>query len=139
MPLARILGVDPGEGADRRWSGMPNTARECLYHIVVWAEALAASLADDLKEWPQDLAATWQVPQEFQGLTGWKAMGQRLLDTVERASALLERLEPADPVPNWPKATRGWTYQAMIIHNAYHLGQLVALLRLAGAWPPAEA
>lgn len=136
LPLPRILGADPGESADRRRPGMPNTARECLYHILVWAEVLTAYLANEPKEWPQDLASTWQVPAEFQGPSGWKAMAERLLDAVERASALLERLEPADPVPSWPKDTLGWTYQALIIHNAYHLGQLVALLRLAGAWPP---
>jgi uncharacterized damage-inducible protein DinB len=135
LPLARILGVDPGEAADRRWPGMPNTARECLYHILVWAQVMTASLANDPKEWPRDLAATWQVPGEFRGSAGWRTMAERLLDTVERASTLLERLEPADPVPSWPKSTLGWTYQALIIHNAYHLGQLVALLRLAGAWP----
>ncbi|MEW6522800.1 MAG: DinB family protein [Bacillota bacterium] len=137
VPPVKILAIEPGDQADHRLPGMPYTARQCLYHTLVWAELITRTLAKDVVQWPAQLEVTWQVPRDLEGPAGWRDMADRLLAAIGKSLGLLDHLEPDDAVPGWPKATVGWAYQVMIMHNSYHLGQLVTLLRLAGAWPPA--
>jgi len=132
---ARLLAADPRQRADQALPGVPYSARGCLYHTLVWSELLAALVAGERPAWPENLESSWQVPEDLRTAQGWELMAGRLQDSIRRATEQLEHVDLAGPVAGWPPATVGRVYQEMIMHNSYHLGQLVVLLRMAGAWP----
>jgi len=132
---AKLLGTDPLHRADHPLPGVPYTARSCLYHTLVWSEVLSGLVTGKPVAWPQNLESTWQVPEELRTPQGWGLMTDRLQDGIRRAAEQLEHVDLAGPLAGWPRVTVGGAYQNMIMHNSYHLGQLVALLRVAGAWP----
>jgi len=136
FPPARLLEADP-QRADHKWPGLPYSARECLYHTMIWSEIVTEVLVGGVVSWPQHLDETWQVPEELRLPSGWQKMASRLQDAIQRASEHLdqEQVDMESPVAGWPKATVGSACQVMITHNSYHLGQLAVLLRLLGAWP----
>lgn len=121
-------------GMDLTLPGVPYSARQCLYHLMYWAELLADAAAGRAVTWPRDLALSWQVPPELRGPGGTQVLVYRLLAALDRAQAALETAELAASIPDWPGATVGWAYQVLAIHNSYHLGQLVVLLRATGSF-----
>jgi uncharacterized damage-inducible protein DinB len=132
---AKLLAADPLHLADQLLPGLPYTARGCLYHTLVWSQVLAGLITGEPVPWPKDLETTWRVPDELQTPPGWGLMAASLQDCIRRATEQLEHVDLASQLTGWPRATMGWAYQVMIMHNSYHLGQLVALLRAAGGWP----
>jgi uncharacterized damage-inducible protein DinB len=39
-------------------------------------------------------------------------------------------------LPNWAYRTRSEAIALVAAHNSYHIGQIVLLRRMLGAWPP---
>ena len=41
-----------------------------------------------------------------------------------------------EAIPAWEKANGYTALEVLALHNSYHLGQIVLLRRILGAWPP---
>lgn len=126
----------------RRPDGSPHSPWQILEHIRIAQHDLLEFCRNpdyrhDLK-WPDDY---W--PRDAEPLTdnAW----DESLASIERDRAALKQLtiEPGrDLTARIPHGT-GQTYLRTVLvavdHSAYHLGELVAVRRLLGAWPPAPA
>jgi uncharacterized damage-inducible protein DinB len=73
----------------------------------------------------------------------WPAIERRFLDVLERAVRLgddRERLElPLTPPIEFPPLATYTNRDALVhvaVHTAHHLGQVILLRQLIGAWPP---
>lgn len=136
MPPPRILDGLSTEDAGRRLPGAPHTAAEILAHLVFWQSwflnrcmgmpvPMVQAAADG---WPAAAAADWpRLRGEF--VTG-----------LDRAVHL-----PADgpivPPIEFPPLAEYTVHDALThlaVHNAHHLGQIVTLRQMMGAWPPPE-
>jgi uncharacterized damage-inducible protein DinB len=88
---------------------------------------------------PEAAAMGWPAVEPGQ----WDALRERFLDGLDRLTALgaagdaaLRRVTPPMEFP--PIA--GYTIQEVVVHVAmhdgHHLGQIVLLRQMLGAWPP---
>lgn len=138
--LSKSLEGFPVAEAGRRLEGHPHTAWELLEHLRLAAEDLLAYCTDahyaEL-DWPEGY---WPENPAPPSPVAWGESARRLVAATEAVADLVEdpERELYAPVPAAEKPEHHTLRTALILldHNAYHLGQLVALRRALGAWPP---
>lgn len=115
-------------------TGMHSIYEE-LWHTARWAHIVVNQDAEADKKFqadgvfPEKPAASqeeWDyLVNEFSGLL------DKMMDLTKNTEQLKTEQEP------------GWTLEdfmdSLVIHNTYHLGKIVAVRQMIGAWPPKEA
>lgn len=125
---ARLLSSLTVEQVSMRPPGLPHTIYEELWHTTKWQSIVVqcddrteAAWIDGGTDFPSDAPGnelTWEdLVTEF--LAGSKrAVELGRSSEAHAGGRLSERLE------------------SLAVHNAYHLGKIVALRQVIGAWPP---
>lgn len=120
------------EHAAVRPEGWPHSCHEILLHVVFWQDLFLARLEERPAPFPTHAADGWPAP----GRNRWT-------DTVGRFSRGLEaarshaRADDLDArLGDWRGIRRGEGLSILAQHNSYHMGQIVLLRRVLGAWPP---
>jgi uncharacterized damage-inducible protein DinB len=120
----------------RRPAGLPYSAWELLAHVRFAQADLLAYLEDPrytAPEWPADY---WPEAAEPPSEAAW----DETVAAVERGRARLQELvldlrDPAATIPWGGDRTYLRTILLALDHEAYHVGQVVLVRRLLGAWP----
>ncbi len=130
VPPSRALEGLSAEFACQRVEAAPHTVAEIVAHLVFWQRytlALARSEQASVPEhaadgWPGVALEDWdELRRDFlEGLAGTKR--------VAREEDLTRLVRGRD--------TLGYELSLHVIHNAVHLGQIILLRRMLGAWPP---
>lgn len=141
MPPSRILDALTPADAARLVPGSPHTIARIVAHVVFW------------QTWFLDRITGRPVPMVAAAALGWPAAGEddwsrlrdEFVDGLQRAVSLAEtpedrsrRVEPAIEFPPLAEYTVADALTHLAMHNAHHLGQVVTLRQLLGAWPPPE-
>ena len=137
-PARALEGLSP-ELADRRVEGVSHSIAEIVAHLAFWQDWFTRRCAGDgapmvssaAQGWPAVTPGSWPVVQQqfVDGLA-------RLASWADAADGLETPLTPAIPFPPLAHYCR---YDALVhvaTHNAHHLGQVILLRQLLGAWPP---
>jgi hypothetical protein len=135
-----VKGLDPALRG-RRPEGCPHSPWELVEHLrITQRDILDFCVADSYeeREWPDGY---WPASPEPPDASAWN----QSLESYGKDREAIRRLarDPkADLTTITPHATRpDQTYMREILvvadHTAYHLGQLVLVRRLLGAWPAA--
>ena len=139
MPPARALEALAAGDAERRVPGLNHSIAEILSHMDFWQEWFCgrcegsgvppAATAD--RGWPHVAPGTWPELQ------------RRFLLGLERVVVIGEREgrldTPVTPPIEFPPLAHCTIRDALVHianHNAYHLGQIIQLRQMIGAWPP---
>jgi len=130
MPRELLLsGLSLAEVAQRP-EGAPHTIYEELWHATKWQtavvegdEAARATLANVFAQSPIEEPASGREYRE---------LVMEFLAGAKKAVELGEALEPA------AGAQMRQDLERLAVHNAYHLGKIVALRQVIGVWPPRE-
>ena len=138
--VKRAVESFPVEMAGRQVEGFQHTAWEQVEHLRLAAEDLVSYCRDaGYKElgWPDGY---WPKTAEPPSDDAWDESVSALLNATE---ALAEFVEDSEndlfaSVPSSDKAHHHSLRSALILldHNGYHAGQLIALRRALGIWPP---
>lgn len=134
VPLATAL--DSLSAREAAWKGanVDNSIAQIVAHLLFWNERYLHRLKGlDIPAMHGDNDSTFVVPEYM----GWEEL-------VERASAVLTELEQIFANAGEDRlqrpahaATEANWYQTLAnisTHNAYHIGQIVVIRRLQGAW-----
>ena len=118
----------------RRPSEHSHSIYEELWHATRW-QTIIVTLDEKLYETAQggDLYPAHAPEQEEE----WAALVTEFLSGLEKAlewASSPEKLE----VEVGTGDTMGDVLHSLAVHNAYHLGKIVAVRQLIGAWPPAD-
>ena len=139
VPFDRAIADLPEALRGRRPEGGPHSPWELLEHIRVAQADLIAFMEDpgyDAPDWPGDYWPHAPAPPSADAWADSVAAFRRDREHL-RAIALRSELDLASAIP-WGG---GRTYLRTVLvaadHTAYHLGQLVTVRRLLGAWPSA--
>jgi uncharacterized damage-inducible protein DinB len=139
-PFERALSEVTLEQATTKPANSPHSIADILSHLNFWQSWALAAIRGEPKPMPAQAADGWV------GLSGsWDDLVKEFLAGLEKAKtftddeAVLQR--PFDPESNigfgFEKHSVGEVIVDVIaVHNAHHLGQIILLRRMIGAWPP---
>jgi hypothetical protein len=126
---ARLLSGLTLEQATLCPEGASHSIYEELWHAVAYQQTVVASGDPAGDRYPSA-----KPEDEHQ----WHDLVQAFLDGA-RAAAAFGKAPERLTVEVEPGVTMADELNCVAIHNAYHLGKIVALRQRIGAWPPAEA
>ena len=125
---ARLLSGLTVRQVSMRPSGFPHTIYEELWHTSKWQSIVVQ--CDDRTE-PAWVDGEPDFPSEAPGRKrAWEDLVTEFLAGSERAVELGRSSEAH------PEGTLADRLASLAVHNAYHLGKIVALRQAIGAWPP---
>ena len=139
-PAAHVLEAVDDATAQRRYPGAPHSIYEEVWHLAFWQDLTLDWIDGKPTPYPEHAAAGFpEVAGE-----SWPAVRKRFLRGAEQAAAIAgdaARLEASilclSRKPDPPRAmTVREQIEGVAAHNAYHLGRVVLLRQLFGAWPP---
>jgi uncharacterized damage-inducible protein DinB len=139
IPPRRALEQLSSEEATRRLPGATHTIAEIVGHLLFWQTWFLQRCRGQAEPMPASAASGW--PEV--GAASWDEVRSAFLEGLEQAAALGDesaRLEEpiAPPIEFPPLAglTRRGALTHVATHNAHHLGQVILLRQMLGAWPP---
>jgi uncharacterized damage-inducible protein DinB len=142
--LACVEGVPP-EIAGRQVPGFPQSIYGVVWHAAYWMHYEVARIEGQLPRYPDHADASWPS----QPAPGSEAEWAKTVAHFRAGIAALDALAalPGDQAERKVALTSGTTNQGdnvkdivwqTLVHNSYHIGQVVLLRQALGAWPPAS-
>jgi hypothetical protein len=131
-PVGALRGVDPLQA---RWT--PPGSRQSIWrlalHIAYWKYTVRRHLeGGDIARFPRSPANFPAIPVRPDE-AAWKADRELLADEHQKLVAAMARLDPAK-LDRRPPTGKRWTWGEMVmgvlVHDAYHTGQIQMLKRL---------
>ena len=135
--LQALEGLSPAD-AGRRPTGAPHTVFQVLQHMLYWQDITLARLSGEAPEPPKTSTLGWQSPAAPEDASDWEAAIAGFAEGLRALEEVLVRpgFDPGAIVDR-ERRTSARTELLMVQgHNSYHLGQIVVLRQLLGAWPP---
>ncbi|WP_430789786.1 DinB family protein [Virgibacillus flavescens] len=131
VPLSTSLeGISPSDAA---WQPAPgeNTIWQLVNHLNYWNDLMLSNLQGNPRESKLSNDHTFGQPGDPKEVTDWEATVERSrrieLSIHKTLNSLddndLEELSLSDEVAQW------------IMHDSYHIGQIVLIRKLQGSWP----
>ena len=126
---ARLLSGLTLEQVTQRPTGASHSIYEELWHVVSYQQSIVAPGEPAMEIYPS------AVPEhEHQ----WHDLVRVFLDGARAAAATGQAPERL-ALEVEPGVTMADELNSVAVHNAYHLGKIVALRQRIGAWPPTSA
>jgi hypothetical protein len=133
MPRARLLSGLTVEQVSIRPPGLPHTIYEELLHTAKWQSIVvqcddpaSAAWIDGEQQFPSEAPGNQRMWEDL--VTEFLAGSETAADLGRSAEALKKEVRPG--------VTLADELESLAVHNAYHLGKIVALRQVIGAWPP---
>lgn len=120
------------EDATAQPDGWPYSCHDLLLHIVYWQDLMLARMTGGPVSFPATAEAGWPSA----GRSRWSDTVVRFERGLEAAKQQARTGDLDAPLPEWHGTRRGEGLALLAQHNSYHLGQIVLLRRVLGAWPP---
>jgi uncharacterized damage-inducible protein DinB len=134
---ATLDGLSP-RTAGARVSEGTHTILEVLEHMIYWQEIVLARLRHEAPESPRSAVLGWTSRSTPPSLAEWETAVGTFAGLLRDLEALM--LQPAFELAAIADEKRGTRAREELLmiqgHNSYHLGQIVLLRQLLGAWPP---
>lgn len=119
--------------ACRTLEGWPHSVAEVLAHLVFWQD-FALRVIEGGQALPDVSGEDHGWPRA--GAGDWERLVETYLTGQDRLRAILETADLTRVVRR--HHTLGYRIESHLGHEAYHLGQIVFMRRVLGAWPPGE-
>lgn len=139
IPIARALPDLTLELAGYTIEGIPYSIYQLVKHMGYWQDFMLTHLEGGQPQRPTSVQESWpaeKAPAEERQLQEAIA---HLLQGVDKAVAIAQSAKLDEPLAHFPGETKGGLLRNIASHNSYHLGEIVLLRRLQGAWPPPGA
>jgi uncharacterized damage-inducible protein DinB len=140
-PAEKILSGLTLEQVNYLASPVSHSIYDELWHTTTWQKIVVYSLED--KELSDGLAEKWKQPEIYPALKAstqneWDSLVREFLTDLNKAISTGQMPDVLETkVGDFP-FTFGDGIQILATHNAYHLGKIVAIRQMMGAWPPKE-
>ena len=129
------------DGLDWQLAGVrppdaPHSVFRVLNHMIFWQEIYLQRLTGASAPSPARAAEGWPGADAPRSEREWLAAVERFGLGLSSAEALVRAETLEEVLPNWNHRTRCEAISFIASHNSYHIGQIVVLRRILGAWPP---
>jgi uncharacterized damage-inducible protein DinB len=138
-PEKAVAGLD-WRTAGERPASAARSIHELLWHVVYWQDLDLAWIRGESPPLPDDIENVWPPAPAPADADEWNALTTRFSAGLAETRDLLAEEDHEAPVPALPgDGKRIEVMQTIASHLSYHLGQIVMLRRMLGAWPPEGA
>jgi len=128
-PRERLLSGLTLEQVTRCPPGASHSIFEELWHATSWQRIVVERDEVGAEDYPS------RAPESEQA---WQELVQAFLNGAAKAVAVAQSPDQLG-VETEPGVTMADALCSLAVHNAYHLGKIVALRQMMGAWPPKPA
>ena len=136
IPPARALEALSPEDAARPVTGANHSIAELVAHMSFWQDWFVGRCTGVPTPMVSSAAHGWPAVDPGD----WASIEERFVSGLERAAGLGDRLEQlVSPAIEFPPLSHYTVRDALVHvaqHNAHHLGQIILLRQMLGAWPP---
>ena len=135
-PDKTLEGLDQ-TSAETRLAGAPHSIAEIVAHLAFWQNWFYARCTGNAVPIVSSAAAGWPAVEQ----NSWPSIHSQFLERLEQLASLSDgdvsrRVEPPIEFPPLANYTVGEALVHVANHNSHHLGQVILLRQLSGAWPP---
>jgi uncharacterized damage-inducible protein DinB len=133
-PPSRVVGDLGADIACARVAGAPHSIAEIVGHLHYWQSWVLDRAGGADRVLPEHASEGWPRAEREE----WAALQRDFLQGVQACRALALEPGAADRDFPWGASVNalGYTLVDTALHNAHHLGQVVTLRQVLGAWPP---
>jgi uncharacterized damage-inducible protein DinB len=130
----RILSGLSLEQVKRSPAGQSHSIYEELWHVARWQTIIVTRDEALYETWQRGEPYPRQPPEKEEG---WSVIVAEFLRGLEKALAWAASPETLSMEVD-PGVTMAEVLDSLAVHNAYHMGKIVALRQMMGAWPAAS-
>jgi uncharacterized damage-inducible protein DinB len=130
-PASRALDDLSPEQAVTKLEGWPHSIAEVVAHMLFWQKHDLTTIKSGTEP-EATQAESWPVVTE----ADWPRLKDEFLASLEQSREIARNPENLDRLILDGKFSVGLRLVWFTGHNAYHLGQVVLMRRILGAWPP---
>ncbi|WP_318628163.1 DinB family protein [Paenibacillus polymyxa] len=134
--VARALPDIDVELAGKKHTEMPYSIYQLLKHMIYWQQFMLEHLEGRKPQLPGNVMESWPEETGPQSEEAWQAVINEFLQGVDQAVQIAETAQLDDSLAHFPGETKAGLLRNIASHNSYHLGEIVLLRRIYGAWPP---
>ena len=127
------------ELARKRPNGITHSCWEQLHHIVIWQEPLIEALKGNEIDWEYAKQNEWPSEEIMKDDSEWEKLVSRFFDGLAETEDVIKDLDLSVNIPAWPKESMVYAGMMLVLHNSYHIGQIVTTRMALDVWPPTEA
>ncbi|ETT56201.1 DinB family protein [Paenibacillus sp. FSL P4-0338] len=136
IPIARALPDLTLELAGYTIEGIPYSIYQLVKHMGYWQDFMLTHLEGGQPQRPTSVQESWPAEKAPSEESQLQEAITHLLEGVEKAVSIAQTAQLDEPLAHFPGETKGGLLRNIASHNSYHLGEIVLLRRLQGAWPP---
>jgi len=130
--------------AGRRVANLPHSIWQLVSHVNYWMDYELRRIGGENPAYPAHASESWPVNTAPANEAEWKSATSHFAELLAHLAALAESapdtLAREVPGTDWEHAKYAATVLAVLwqtlVHNSYHLGQIVQLRQALGSWPP---
>ena len=136
---SHVTPVNVFEDLDWRFAGkIPDGNVRSIWqivdHMIYWQEFSLALLRGETPENPEHAADSWTTQVSPTNESEWNHAVNAFLEGIRAAEGFTDDLDQS--VSARQGRSRAEVIGMLVGHNSYHLGQVVLIRRMLGAWPP---
>lgn len=136
LPIARALSDIDLELSGRSLEHSPYTIYQLISHMNYWQDFMLTHLKGEKPQMPANVSESWPTEVQAVDEATWQDVLDRFLQGIDYACELARTVNLEQPLVHFPGETAAGLLRNIASHNTYHLGEIVLLRRLFGAWPP---
>lgn len=141
--LACIEDVLP-EAASQRPAGFAHSIWQQVWHMNFWMEYELKRIRGEAPAYPEHASESWPPDPAPAASTEWTEAVSHFRDSLAELSKLADsppdvlakEIAPMHPAHTRISSSLFAVLWQTLVHNSYHIGQVAALRRAVGAWPP---
>ncbi|MHA1960729.1 MAG: DinB family protein [Candidatus Thorarchaeota archaeon] len=132
-PLIAIDGLTPTQ-ARQNPKGSSCSVWRILFHMVHWQDLAIRAMSGERINWDESGKKGWPERDIMFLDTEWEALVERFVEGVKHLEVLLRLGGLTEPLAGWKNKPLADLFMISIIHNSYHIGQIVLLRKMLNIW-----
>lgn len=136
VPIERGLAGLSLETVSAQTEGLPYSIYQLVSHMLYWQEFLLTYMKGGKPQLPASVNESWPNQPHPEDEEAWISLLGQFLQGVQQAVEYAKTVQLDEPIESFPTETKAGILRNIASHNTYHLGEIVVLRRLHGAWPP---
>lgn len=142
-PIACVEDIS-SELASRQVAGIPHSIGQLVFHMNYWMDYDLRRIRGEKPPYPEHNSESFPDKLAPRDSRDWDVLRARFADLLEDSAALADspehelrrEIEPTHASHKERAATLEAVLWQLVAHNSYHIGQIAAIRRALGAWPP---